>query len=90
MSPLISPPQRILAVGAHPDDVELGCGGLLAASGASITVLINSDGRRGGQWAIRRQEAEQAAAQLGADLIWRGLVDTRVQLTPTIEGVERG
>jgi LmbE family N-acetylglucosaminyl deacetylase len=41
---------RILAVGAHPDDIELGCGGSLAKAartGANIRAVIFSRGRRG-------------------------------------------
>ena len=40
----------ILAIGAHPDDIELGCGGSLAklaATGARIQAVIFSKGRRG-------------------------------------------
>ena len=40
----------ILAVGAHPDDIELGCGGTLAKlaqAGAQIHAVIFSKGRRG-------------------------------------------
>jgi hypothetical protein len=40
----------ILAIGAHPDDVGLGCGASLAhyaSMGARISVLVFSHGRRG-------------------------------------------
>lgn len=40
----------ILAIGAHPDDIELGCGGSLAKhaqAGARIEAIIFSKGRRG-------------------------------------------
>ncbi len=40
----------ILAIGAHPDDIELGCGGSLAKlarAGADVTALVLSRGRRG-------------------------------------------
>lgn len=40
----------ILAIGAHPDDIELGCGGSLAKlarSGVKVTALVLSKGRRG-------------------------------------------
>ena len=42
--------QTILAIGAHPDDIELGCGGSLsklARSGAHVAALVFSNGRRG-------------------------------------------
>ena len=40
----------ILAIGAHPDDIELGCGGSLAKfaeAGAFIEAIVFSKGRRG-------------------------------------------
>lgn len=43
-------PLRILAIGAHPDDIELGCGGSLAKlaeAGAQVTAVIFTKGRRG-------------------------------------------
>jgi len=61
----------VLAIGAHPDDVELGCGGtvaLLARSGRRVGILHLTRGERGtrGTADERRQEAEIAAAALGA------------------------
>lgn len=61
----------VLAVGAHPDDVELGCGGtlaLLAKQGRKVGILHLTSGERGtrGTPEERRQEAEVAAKGLGA------------------------
>ena len=61
----------VLAVGAHPDDVELGCGGtvaLLARAGRRVGVLHLTAGEAGtrGTAAERRAEAEAAAEALGA------------------------
>jgi len=61
----------VLAVGAHPDDVELGCGGtlaLLAGRGRRVGIAHLTRGEAGtrGTAAERRREAEQAAAALGA------------------------
>lgn len=61
----------LLAVGAHPDDVELGCGGTLAklaAAGRRVGILHLTCGEAGtrGTVAGRRREAEAAAAALGA------------------------
>ena len=42
----------MLAVGAHPDDVEIGIGGILlrhAAQGHSVTVLTLTGGEAGGR-----------------------------------------
>ncbi len=61
----------VLAIGPHPDDVELGCGGtvaLLAAQGKRVGILHLTSGEAGtrGTARERRQEAENAAAALGA------------------------
>ncbi len=61
----------ILAIGAHPDDVELGCGGtlaILADQGYGIGILHLTRGERGtrGTPEERQTEAERAAAALGA------------------------
>lgn len=61
----------ILAVGAHPDDVELGCGGTLAMavdSGKAVGIVHLTRGERGtrGTPAEREAEARAAGAALGA------------------------
>ena len=61
----------VLAIGAHPDDVELGCGGtlaLLAGQGRKVGILHLTRGELGtrGTAAERHAEAERAAAALGA------------------------
>lgn len=61
----------VLAIGAHPDDVELGCGGtvaLLARRGLVVGVLHLTKGESGtrGTTEERRIEAEKAASVLGA------------------------
>lgn len=70
--------QPILAIGAHPDDIEFGCGGtmaLLSKTGAQLHFVVATDGNRGSRHhqvekdqlvANRRQEAQQAAEILGA------------------------
>lgn len=69
----------LLAFGAHPDDIEFGCGGIVAreaAAGRTITFVVCSRGEAGtnGTPAERTAEAEQAAAQLGASLEFAELV----------------
>ncbi len=61
----------VLAVGSHPDDVELSCGGtvaLLAEQGKKVGILHLTRGERGtrGTVAEREIEAEAAAQALGA------------------------
>jgi bacillithiol biosynthesis deacetylase BshB1 len=60
----------VLAIGAHPDDVELSCGGtlaLLARAGRRIGILHLTGGEAGsrGTPAERRREAERAGEVLG-------------------------
>jgi LmbE family N-acetylglucosaminyl deacetylase len=77
--------RSVLAVGAHPDDVELGCGGTLlahAAAGDAVALLVVTGGENGpgddGPPAVRRREQEAAARVLGARLLWGGLTDCQV------------
>ena len=65
--------RRIFAVGAHPDDIEFGCGGILlseAARGSEITLCVCSRGEAAsnGTPAEREAEARAAAAFLGASI----------------------
>jgi CheY-like chemotaxis protein len=63
--------KRVLAIGAHPDDVELGCGGALAkhrGQGDVMTILTLSRGANGGDTNVRTREAHSAANLLGATL----------------------
>jgi N-acetylglucosamine malate deacetylase 1 len=60
-----------LAIGSHPDDVELGCGGtlaVLAAAGRKVGILHLTRGEAGTRGTPREREAEAraAAAALGA------------------------
>lgn len=71
----------VLAVGAHPDDVEIGCGGILLrhrAAGDSVAVLTLSGGEQGGEAAERVEEARRAAEVLGARLFMRTLEDAAI------------
>ncbi len=61
----------VLAIGAHPDDVELGCGAtlaLLAGRGRRVGIAHLTRGEAGTRGTVdeRRREAEQAASALGA------------------------
>lgn len=66
---------KILALGAHPDDIELSMFGTLAACAArgdDLVLVIATDGARGGRIdpavlrETRKSEANRAAAMLGA------------------------
>ncbi|MGX7895916.1 PIG-L deacetylase family protein [Tsuneonella sp. HG222] len=76
-------PVSILAIGAHPDDIELGCGATLAKlarSGAAIRVVIFSKGRRGAlSDADRAKETRIALSTLGVDdVVVYDFEDTRL------------
>lgn len=73
----LTTPTSALAIGAHPDDVEFGCGGVLAkwaADGCTIHHLVCTDGSKG-TWdadadtvalsARREDEQREAARRLG-------------------------
>lgn len=70
---------NILAIGAHPDDVELSCGGTLAKyakMGHKVFTATATNGNIGSATLpmeeiakIRKEEARQAAAVIGAEYI---------------------
>jgi len=63
----------VLAVGAHPDDIELGCGGSLAKlaqAGARVEAVVFSQGRRGNlSDADRAAETQTALAKIGVSKV---------------------
>jgi N,N'-diacetylchitobiose non-reducing end deacetylase len=81
-------PRAALAVGAHPDDIEFGCGGTLAkwaAAGCVVHHLVLTDGSKG-TWdpsvdidelvRVRRAEQIRAARLIGGgDVTFLGIVD---------------
>ena len=71
----------VLAIGAHPDDVEIGVGGILlrhAAQGHRVTVLTLTGGEQGGVREDRADESLRAADLLSARLVHADLEDTSV------------
>jgi LmbE family N-acetylglucosaminyl deacetylase len=83
--------ESVLAIGAHPDDIEIGAGGTLLAhrsAGDTITVLTLSRGSRGGE-DRRIRESTKAAEVLGARLFLKDLDDTHIsESDPTIGIIE--
>jgi len=87
-------PTRVLAIGAHPDDVEFGCGATLtkwSAAGAHCEMLVLTDGSKG-TWdpdadttalvAQREREQQVAAATLGVAAVHFGrVVDGELEAT---------
>jgi LmbE family N-acetylglucosaminyl deacetylase len=71
----------VLAVGAHPDDVEIGIGGLLlrhVAEGHTVTVLTLTGGEAGGAVSERLAESRRAAELMSARLVHADLQDASV------------
>lgn len=73
----------IMAVGAHPDDIEFGCGGVLcklAAQKKSMVLVDLTFGDKGtnGTPEIRKREAEEAAQLLGAERVFLGFKDCEI------------
>ncbi len=71
----------VLAIGAHPDDVEIGCGGILLrhrAAGHPVSVLTMTGGEAGGEVQTRTEEARRAAELMSARLFMLNLVDTSI------------
>lgn len=74
-----TPQLDVLAIGTHPDDVELCCGAtlaLLAARGRRVGILHLTRGERGTRGTVkqREQEATNAAEALGVELV--GFLDS--------------
>ena len=79
---------NVLAIGCHPDDLEIGCGGALARyaiDGHAVTMCIVANGNRGHALIepnelrrIRHGEAQSAAAALGVTLVELDVPDLEV------------
>jgi len=74
----------ILAIGAHPDDIEYGCAGALikyADRGHRIHLMILTRGEEGGAGEERQREQYDAAEIIGADKVfWGDYHDTKLPL----------
>ena len=84
------PSNVVLAIGAHPDDVEIGVGGTLAAhqaAGDQIVILTMSRGARGGEAHDRQDESLAAAELIGARLFLNDLEDTRISASDQTVGI---
>jgi LmbE family N-acetylglucosaminyl deacetylase len=83
---------RVLAFGAHPDDLEILCAGTLAKyaqRGDSVTLAVATNGEVGSAVLpkheiaeIRRHEAQAAANVIGAALVWMDFPDEFLFSTP--------
>lgn len=83
---------RVVAIGAHPDDIEIGLGGTIArhvSCGHDVTFLIATDGIAGYDRSddARRSEATDAAGVLGVeDVRFLGFDDTQLAADGRVVG----
>src|ERR1039457_7118587 len=85
--------QSVLAIGAHPDDVEIGAAGALLAHramGHEVSILTLSRGARGGTESTTAGASEMAALALGANLFLEGLQGTTTKEGDPTNGVISG
>jgi LmbE family N-acetylglucosaminyl deacetylase len=84
--------ERVMAIGPHPDDIELGCFGSLTRfhkNGAKIACMVMTCGGVGGDADLRRHEAEKCAAMLKAEIRFGELEDTKLpEGFPSIKLIE--
>ena len=89
---------NILAIGAHPDDIEFGCGGTLikyTQKGHRLFLLVMTQGGLGATTATRMAEQMDSKEIMGAEEIyWGGYEDTHLivdkELVGKIEDVIKG
>ena len=74
---------NVLAIGAHPDDIEIGCSGTLALHKLNkdkVYQLVLTQGEASGDPEIRKKECETASEFLSIDkLFFGGLKDTMIK-----------
>ena len=86
-------PAPLLAFGAHPDDIEFGCGGVIAKEtragrAAHFVICSRSEAGSHGTPAQRVREAKKAAALLGATIEfveWDGDAHLEVRVAHAIK-----
>jgi LmbE family N-acetylglucosaminyl deacetylase len=78
---------HVLAIGAHPDDVEFGCFGALA-NAATSSIAILSRGEKGGDPTRRVAEAQASATLVGAELVVLDFPDTELIVRDLVTSLE--
>ena len=73
---------NVLAIGAHPDDIEMGCFATLAKhyfDGDKIFAVLMTNGELGGDVRVRRMEQEAAAKEIDMELYFGNFPDGDVR-----------
>lgn len=72
---MVSESDVLIAVGAHPDDIELGCGGTVRAAtkvGKTVVAVFLTKGELSGNPEVRCRESREALSILGVKEIYFG------------------
>ena len=95
---------NILAIGAHPDDIDMQCAGTLAlyaAAGHKVFIAVATNGNVGSPTlsrdeiaAVRKAEQAASCAIIGAEMIWMDfddewLMNDRVTRTRFIDAIRQ-
>jgi len=85
---------NILAIGAHPDDIEFGCGGTLikyGQKGHNLFLMVLTKGEMGSEGKVRKIEQLASSKILGAKEVYFGeYKDTKLPLDKrVIDSIER-
>ncbi|MBI5682459.1 MAG: PIG-L family deacetylase [Deltaproteobacteria bacterium] len=76
--------EKVLALGSHPDDIEIGCGGTIAKwadNKVKVYFMIMTVGESGGKPDERKAEQEDAAKRLGVKRVyWGDYLDTQLPI----------
>lgn len=79
---------NVLAIGAHPDDIEIGCGATLIKyrqKEHKVYTLIMTDGAMGGDNELRRNEQLRSNEIIGVEkMFWGGYKDTQLPLNKDV------
>ncbi len=85
--------KKILAIGPHPDDIELGCFGTMAKykkNGNDVNFLVLTKGEGGTDYTNRIDEAKESASLINANLFIEDLPDRFISEGPdTITIIEK-
>jgi len=84
---------NVIAIGAHPDDIEYGCYGAIMRHlerGDKVHFIILSAGEKSGDRETRLKEAEESARRMGVVLHQFHYPDTNIPMShDVIDNIER-